>query len=427
MTLLIMVFCIICCMFGKKVFHTIINPISAYAGSWLLCLVCNNILHYQYGAYTISDSIYFMVMCSISCVIVAICILSKSRYRVNNYTYNLSLNKNIFYLFNIFAIITVLPWTIESMQTMLYQGIYTARMEAVIGTGDLTFMLKDLYKNAVIQPVFISTAFTAIDSLVFDTSNEKGKLLLLALVDLTLITITFFGRWMLLKASIFLIIDLIVRLNGRWRKSVFEIKKINRMKKACYWIIGILIVTMILITSQRSYGAEGSILETVYLYFGGSLNYLDLGVNEIANSDHILFGWGLFPSIWDNFINLFQKLTGVDFLRPQEIVYLYNAPIKYIGGGMVFTGFGTVLMNMYLDGRWAGVIVDSFILGALATMFWQRMKRNSDNQSRIWYVYSIMIMLLVTIQWDGNSLSSMMCFVYIWLFYRPQRIYIKWR
>lgn len=409
------------CFVGYMVYKTLVNPISLYNLSWILCVGCNSILIAKYGTDFVSSEIYIGVL--LSCfLLTATCILYSSKYKKNIAVYDMlatdtyELNFKFILILNIIAIISNIPTMLESIEIILTKGIYYARMEQVVGTG-IAFILKDMYKNIVVLPVFSATIYLSIDALVYNTTKYKYQLLTLSILELIMYTVAYFGRWLILQVFLFAVLLFLFRFKqSKVDFSVKEKKRLKSLKKIGVFLGILMIISLVAITSQRTMGDDGSILYTVTLYFGGSLKYCDLGIQEIKENAHILYGAGLFPAIWDYPLLIMQKLANLDFLRPQEILYLYSAPIKSIGNGSVFTGFGTILMNMYLDGGFIGIIFDSIILGVISSSFYQKMTVDYNIRKRLCGFLSLLIMALVIIQWDGNRIATLMVFVYFFLF-----------
>ena len=423
MVSIVLTICIALVLFGRSFYRTIINPVSLYNASWVVCTTCSSIICEKYGGYPINVSIYWLVILTCLVFSVVCVVVSNRKIREKRIQHRQmacepvdGIQYNRLYILNIIAIFSLMPDLIKSLRILVTKGMYYARLEQLVGEGT-EFIIASLYRQMIVLPVISATIFISIVALVYNTSSNKKRLFFIALIGLIVYSLTVMGRWLLLKTGIFLLLTFILRT----RKNGLNLSKkvrvfLKRMKK---WIIllGIILVaSLFLITSQRTYA--GDVWYTIVAYFGGSLKYLDMGIQDMTANGEILFGSGLFASVWDMPLIVFQKLLDVDFLRPLEITYLYNNPVKMIGPALPFTGFGTVLMSMYLDGGTIGIIVDSVILAFLATFVYRMMDRGNNDRNIVIGLYTLLLLSVVTIQWDGTSLSSMMTYVYIVLFYK---------
>lgn len=422
------------CLWGKVIYKTIVNPMSMYNGAWLLCLFASSVICSAFGGYAIRDYVYFLIMVSCICFSFASIALKPVKNIRVTQSGSSSLDKDdmnyrLIVFLNIIATVCIFPDTVDSIKMFMTKGMYYARLLSLEGEGT-SFILKNLFRNGFILPIYTATIFITAEAIVFNSSSHKKELLKLAIFDVLVYTITVMGRWLLLKCAIYIVLMVLYRTKlGRKKqnrlKNRTEKKYITRIKRGMVVLLIGLFFAMVYITSQRMYGS--TILQSVMVYFGGSLKYLDLGMEHIAESGDMLLGTGLFAAIWDIPLIVIQKLLGIDFLRPLEVTYLYNNPVRLIGPNITFTGFGTVLMSMYLDGRFWGVVLESLLLGIIAAGIYKKMSLKNTSLQRNIGCYTLLLLSVVTIQWDGLSLSSMMTYVIFIVFFKRHNIRIKWR
>lgn len=432
MSIIAFILALALCLWGKAIYKTIVNPISMYNGSWSICLFASSVICSAFGGYAIRNYVYLSVM--VSCICFSFASLPLKRTGHIRVMQGASISKDdmnyrLIILLNIIATVCLLPDTANSIKTFMTKGMYYARLLSLEGEGT-AYILKTLFRNGFILPIYSATIFIATETMIFNSSTHKKKLLMLAIFDLLMYTITVMGRWLLLKCAIYVVLITLYRMwlsrkKPNMPKNKADEKYLTRVKRGIVVLLIGLVALMVYITSHRMYGE--TILQSVMVYFGGSLKYLDLGMEHIAETGDMLFGSGLFAAIWDIPLILIQKLLGIDFLRPLEVTYLYNNPVKMIGPNITFTGFGTVLMSMYLDGRFLGIVLESLLLGRIAAVIYRKMNTKNTSLQRNIGCYTLLLLSIVTIQWDGLSLASMMTYVFLVIFFKRYHIRIKRR
>lgn len=423
MAYITLIVCLIIFFLGYYINKSIISPEGIYSFSWAICIVSYLVLSGFYGGFKCNDRVFAMIILSQICF----CFGSQINLVNRNKTKGL-LNKKVtiecnndtqihFKLLvslNVFAYCIIIPKFIDSFQTLISSSsVFMIRYNLVNGDGSEQFIINDLIKQVFVLPIFTATIYIAFDSIINCNDKQKRKLLFLALFDILVYTVTYLGRMMIQGTIIFIIIVYIS--SSKW--STVSIKTKRRVKRLFLFLIIMSIIALIVITVNRSLSSEDSIAYTVFAYFGGSLKYFDTGIDAVDNNGSVLFGTGLFAGLWDVPLLIIQRIIRVDFLRPLEIITSYNSPLRLIGTrNLYMTAFGTVLLNMYIDGRWLGIIIESFLLGLIASTVKNYYLCHRCQRYRVYYYTSLMFLVWTMLFWDGNRVSSILIFVYVHFF-----------
>ena len=403
---------------GYKQKNNIVNPISIYCLAWAFAMIMSAILIYFYGGIIVNDRVYVIIILSVVFFSMGSLFNAKmsqgNAFSKTSDAYDSIKHKTII-LLHIIAYFIVIPKMISSVQYLASGvGMYFIRHNLIVGDGTSEFTFNEMLKQVTVLPIFTATIYVAIDELFHSRSKKNYRLLLLAIADIIIYTVTYLGRFMIQNAFVFIVFVAISSKNiSNWSPKVK--RRIRRI--VILSLVGA-IVALVYITQNRSLGSGNGngVIYTVVAYFGGPLKYFDTGI-DVVKQDHILlYGSGLFSGLWDIILIPVQTILGIDFLRPLEYVTMYNTPLRQIGASDLYLGaFGTVFLNMYLDGRLIGIIIDSTILGIISSFFYNKFKTNSYRRYRVYYYTWIMFLFWSMLYWDGNRMGSILVFFYVML------------
>lgn len=434
---------------GKRIFRTISNPVSIYTGAWAVSIIANIIFVIKYKGFQPSDKVYWMILCTefIFSMVFILATSSKNRGRLefdektrldedSESRHGLrnadSYNFMYIFLFQVLAIIVYYPKFIDSLNNFKLMGTDSfAMIRGIQEEHTMQVMINEMIRTLMALPVIYAVTQVTM-KLMFDKDSIFGKkktiLIILSIIDILMVSVASVGRFIILTTFLYFVINYFA--GNVWNK----ISRSNQIKIRRYGLIisVVLIAGLIYITKYRSYGLGDSytdrILYTVTAYIGAPLTYFDTAIDIIDRDLRCTYGTALFSGLWDYPLILFQRVINIDFLRPLEIVYLYNAPLRQVNGyGLYFTAFPTVLLNMYLDGRLFGVIFDSLILGVVTAYIYKKAKAKNTNRWILLYNYTFIVLIYSILHWDGNRMVSLMVYFYLYLFTSPQIFTFKLR
>lgn len=400
----------------------IINPVTIYCVAWIFSIIMNAILCSFYGGYHVSDRVYISIILSVLFFAFGSMIAIKIPKGKSSYLINTDfdvIKPKVIAVLHVISYLIILPNTVNSINSLISgSGMYIVRQNLIVGDGSSEFVLKEMLKQVTALPIITATIYVAFDDM-FQIREKKNKnLLLLALVDIVIYTVTYLGRFMIQNTIVYIVLLAISNL-----KLGTLPRRVKKTIKRSVFIFGAMaLVSLTYITQNRSLGNGSNIIYTVVAYFGGPLKYFDTGIDVIKKDQIMLYGSALFAGLWDIILIPIQKLFRIDFLRPLEYVTMYNTPYRQIGSNdLYFTAFGTVFLNMYMDFRYIGIVVESAILGIISSVFYERRKQNLLRVDRIWYNTWLMFLFWSMLYWDGNRSSSILVFFYSMLMLKRRK------
>lgn len=422
MGLLVIFIAIMFFVLGYHNFKTLANPVTIFNGAWVLCLVCCEYFILTYGAYKVSLRMYIFILISIIVFSGTILFYRNKIWEVSiknliewQEPYD-CINYKLIIIFNMIAFFVLLPFLKSSIAEMQATSLVNVRANRMLGTGT-EFVWQTIIKNVFVFPIYLSTIYIAIDAFIFGYSEHKWKLLVLAFVDAIMYTITYLGRLMIIQVLLFVALTYcFYRLSVTYSQSEKNKKMLKKVKKVALLLMIIAIGSLVIITSQRKSNNSYGIFYTIVTYFGGSVKFCDIELQLVDQAKEFTWGGGLFSGFWDYVLMVIQRFFGVDFLRPQEIIGVYNGDIASIGGGMVMTAFATVILNMYVDGGLWGIVFDSVVLAIVVMYFFKRMFIYPDSRHRLFATQMLMIVSSSALHWEGNRITAFAVFFFFVLF-----------
>lgn len=422
MGLLVIFIAVVFFCLGYRNFKTLANPVTIFNGAWLLCLVCCEYFVFAYDAYKVSFRMYVFILISIFTFsgTAFFCQSKIWRFSAKNliewHEVDDCINYRLLIIFNIIAFLVLLPFLKSSLAEMQATSLVNVRANRMLGTGT-EFVWQTIIKNVLIFPVYLSTIYIAIDAFIFGYSKHKWKLIALAFIDAIMYTITYLGRLMIIQVLLFVALTYcFFRLSASYSQSEKVTKMLKKVKRIALLLIFIAIGSLVLLTGQRKSNDNYGIFYTVVTYFGGSVKFCDIELKLVDQAREFTWGGGLFSGFWDYVLMVIQRFFGIDFLRPQEIIGVYNGDIASIGGGMVMTAFATVILNMYVDGGIWGIIGDSVVLAIVVMYFLKKMFRYPDCRHRLLATQMLMIVSSCALHWEGNRITAFAVFFFFVLF-----------
>lgn len=397
------------------VFKHLFNPIVVFNISWILVI---NISSFAlFNLYKPTEVVYIMAILLIF-VFNITCLLIKGKIKKTNMkNFNSKVNYRFIKILNYFGIIYLFPATIKSINIFLNQGATAVRTAMVDGSLGIESTFEWIITSWIVSPIFNATIIISIILYIFD--NRNTKLIYVSLIDLILYTITFGGRWLILRFIIIILFSL--ALSYHLKKNM--LKELRKIKRKLYLFLGIGVSVLVYITSQR--GFENDVIRTMVIYFTGSLNYFNQHIKLTPNINH-LYGTAFFSGLLDFPLLIFQSLFGLEMIRPAEYVGQFTSPNIIIGDGIIYNGFGSALLDFWLDFGVFGAVIDGIIL-AVIVMIVYKLIYKANVRVYSMYIFILMILVITPIKWEFDLQWSWMTIFFILLFTTNKSIKVRKR
>ena len=411
-----------------KVYKMKMNPMSLNSVWWTINLIISSLG--LYGMYKPSMMIYFIVFLATTAFNMGSLIrMNRTRVTIigdDNFVGSVNYKKLI--IINLVALIFIMPYTAKAVKILVQSGPAVLRATSLTVGGLGTSMLTQVMLEWIVTGVFNATVIIAV---ILFTLNKNKNLMLLAILDIIIYTLTFSGRWILYRALVVICISYIL-LNGTKNKK-FIIKDLNRerilndnqntskrkrkkSKRNLLLIISSSVVFLAIITFNRTF--EGmSFFGNIVIYFTGSFVMLDsiLSQNDFFSVNQWLFGGASIAGITQPILAGFSFITGIEIVRADEIVLGITALNYQIGENIIFNAFATSNYMFIRDFGILGCVVIPFVFGFVISGVYKKLIFKKRLFTYILYVFLMYVIISSTMQWDFVSAWTWFAILFIYI------------
>lgn len=400
--------CLIFAILGLVYEKNLYNPVTAFFGLWSVIIHAAGLC--LYGMYPASTNTYIIILIGIigfllGCIWVYFPRKYSSNWKDSNSTNinnrrtyqltdsiieeELEINYVLVYILLIMSLLYLVPNTIQIINLMR-QGHTLKQIRFSfwnIDTSDLyNLRFEHSYRVYVFQTIMnIIPAIAVIDLL----AGKRDKKLLIGCIVISILNVMVSGGGRL--HIMYLACDLVL-VFLICRNRIFISSK---LKKVILVFTGMLIVAFVYVTIARDIT---SVLKSFYVYLAGCVPHMDIRLEPIIAERDLTYGIASLKGLTQPFL-LALRLTGIFgidqypqiFLNASEFMDLRS--IVYIGDGIRYNGFVSLFYYFFLDGRYIGVAVGSFIYGALGMWLYMNVKTKFSLRNLL--VYAIYFRTLV--------------------------------
>ncbi|MDM0700695.1 O-antigen polymerase [Clostridium perfringens] len=395
-----------------KKFKRKFNPVVIFNIAWL-CIINISSLN-LFGVFKPSTIVYMMSFLLIFTFNVVYIILGKNICLYIDDEMDMHISYKILKVINFICIIFILPATFKSINILLKGGFTQVRTAMSDGGLGIESQMDWLITSWIVSPVFNAILLLGITLYIFDNKNKK--LIFIGLLDMIIYTITFGGRWIVLRFVLIIIFSLMLSTNIR-NSILLNVKKV---RKKLYFLLFLAIGTLIYITSQRGIGG---ILESIIIYFTGSLSYFD---QHIQNSIEVtnLYGLGFFSGLLDIPLIIIQKLLAIDFVRPSEYIGSFTSATLVIGDNRLFNGFGSALLDFWIDFGILGSVINGSILAVLIMCLYKGLAKKNIRSYSV-YIFALVLLVITPIKWELDLPWSWMTILFLIIFTSKKKVRLR--
>lgn len=291
-------------------------------------------------------------------------------------------NYRIIIAANIVAWIFTLPFIGRSITLIREYGFSGLRSFAYVSSDALASTAQLTIFQNIIEPIFTITVLLCMIELSY--KRLRKSIVIFALLDISVYTLLFGGRAMIMEAGIFVFLSLWLRYRS------FEKNFISILIKEHKPIILLMIIAfggLVYLTTKRSI-QNMSFLANVMVYFVGPFAFLsELIKDNNALSSGFLFGKAIFGWILSLFSIIVKLVFGMDYNGADYLISQITAPRRLIGDGITFNALPTMLFPFIKDFGYLGSIIGPAL-------------------------YALVIVIIETKYYKGKSLFWLALFIY---------------
>lgn len=296
----------------------------------------------------------------------------------------------IIILGNILAYLFMIPIMYRAIKIILSSGWFLLRTYAYSSSSMASSMQLRIY-SWVINPLFSATFLIAAVEWFSDYKHKK-VLMIMAIVDLIIITVTFGGRFNIVKFAIFFISAYFFLKSYSGKRERIKLK---------YIIIGFAVVALLIfLTSLRSLKGL-SVVQNIFVYLFGSFVYFDLIITDGFSPLNAvkLYGNATFGIITGIPMYILYQFTGKN-LTPEFLIDQASNVFLYISPNYRYNAFTTWLYPFWKDFGAIGMVVGVTFVVSLFCHFKKRLFRSTRMSTYILLIYITFVFLTSTLSYN---------------------------
>lgn len=404
-----------CLVVGYLTHHNFWNPQFIFVCMWTIIVFLGSLQ--LYGFADLNDKIFTMVLLGIISFTLGNIFYSYlyqekikknkqySSMRHISENENLYINNGIYYICVCLACIGSIITLHTALQMFISGGTYLEIRGSMLGYTDRGFTNNpyvNLFLTYVSGPILTALVPLAI-FFVFRGKYKKSVLVIFLCLIANILSSG--GRISILYVLIFLITAF----------CYFGASLSKRVRKKIPLIILLGVLLVVFLTTQRT---TRRIFEAAYTYFTVPLGLLNYYSNFVENIDFYSYGGAFFYPI-TYIINSINKILGIDNVEISNIVEYISMPQEKWVGGIFSTGsynaFSTLYYYFYMDFRYFGVFIFSFIFGLICEFVYLKTWIEKNNKFFPIYLLTLETVFSSFIIWQFGNTKFVLALFILWL------------
>lgn len=392
-----------------KIKHgTIIKSNILFTGMWCICAGLSSL-----GLYDLYKPSIFVHLYSITTIvffnIVFFVYNKKSSISINFSEINGFARLKTIYILNLICWIYLSKFLPRAIDIIASGGLKALRPYAFDSSLGMGTSLELTISQWIIGPVLQVTILIAMVYMVIERKSPVLKLI--ALINVILHTVIFGGRYIIVKMMMYYIFSfLIVKAN---------ILKDLKKKKINVLFIGVVIIGIIVITSQREWG-NTTLIESTIIYYVGSFSFLNFIIENpymFNLTSTPLLGMSMFGFVINIIVLIFSLLFRLPYKGSDYLITQMTATPRPISPTQYYNGMPTMLYPFLRDLGYVGIIIGTVFLAWFISYAEKKFKKDRQLIYLCLYVYLCFVLfdsvmsyqLLFTA--EGVSLSLLFLFM----------------
>lgn len=363
----------------------------------------------------------FFLFCGGALISITICKRS-SKYTIKNsiekYTNDIIINNKALVALLSIGVVLITIVSIKVVILLLHgtkyhtiRALYYSYGEGSLISSEQLFTIFDWYMSMIIT---LATPTIIIGLL-------KKKISKIAVIEYCVMSVLYIfatsGRFPIFLMAIELVLTLF------WYRDEIS----SKIKKKFFVVILVLAVGIGGMTIVRAQANQNKKLNSLYTYFSLPLPYFSKLVNYVDQNDINTYGaaTGYGPYL------MIQKgikiITGYKLNNAEKLAEIVTKPQTYwvrifMDSKDYFNAYSTMFYNFYLDFKEVGVIIFSFIYGALIEMVYLNCKRNKTMKNIVIYMMLIIGVIQSFAVWQFASPTILIALVLTNFIFKKERI-----
>ena len=385
----------------------ITNPIIIFSSIWFFIILMASLKLYNMIEYTnkslgiIFTGLVFFIFGAY------ICMFSINKKRENTFEicktqekkYNEGIRIKIVEVMLIFGIILTLILSVKVMMVLRSGVPYTNIRSLYYSYGD----------GSLIKNEKIFTLFDWSISIIFSTSTA---IIIMGLFKSKC------GKRLVIEYGIFLILY-VFSTSGRMPLIVLTIEVIlmfmlnkkqitKKIKRIAFSLISVLLIGFISMTLIRTSNAQNENVNSIYAYFSLPLPYFSRMVDIVDANDYNTYGLATCYGPYLLIQKTVKILTGYKFKNAEMLAEIVTKPQTYWIRAFMdtkdyYNAYATMFYSFYLDFRWIGIAIFSFLYGIFMENIYLKNKYIGTFKTTAYYLIFTVGMVQSFITWHFAS------------------------
>lgn len=416
-----------------KIEKSILNPASVLSLEWAV-VVLLSVLQ-LYGLNHTESDIYILIFGGVIAFNIGYILV---RFKKNRKNIALSIGKrkpydsNYIWIpkYRLLIVIGVLcaVFSAASLPTTvryLMSGNDLAALQSMVRSGDISVSSSGTISNAIsilfVKPLI--NCILIIAGVDFWAGNRNKKLLSVAVVLAIEGLLTSGGRAGLFYFIISFICSFYFAIlqkkgKGYFRNTSRNFKKKNKRKFIA--LILVIIIVMGFIFSSRRGEDHASIFQLLYYYFAMPPYMLQEWIKTVNESEILGFGEASLNGFIFPLLYIIKNILGLAYPEHWNQVYsmmqMSDSVWVYIAGLRNANAYVSMFWFFYLDARYVGVMLGSFLYGAFLSGSYRNLKHHKDERNMSIYVLLLIGVLYSFVRFQFSAMVFTLAWLYMLMF-----------
>ena len=202
------------------------------------------------------------------------------------------------------------------------------------------------------------------------------------------------------------------------------------IKKNKKWLALVLVSFVVVqtVTTERSVNNMGFI-GNIYVYFFATINLLDHFISSGVDPHlhELMYGENLIGGFTSPFIVISNKIFGTDFEIPLAVIQSSTSEFIYVSPHFWMNNNCTFLYGALRDFGVMGIVIYAFIWAYFLNWAYTKSHTKQKILGESLYVYSLVVSVLLLIEWMPCRPNILFTAIFIFVFYRINSKSVKLR
>ena len=314
-------------------------------------------------------------------------------------------------------VLSILVTYLPEALSILAKGGFSSVRHNVLYSETSTYSSASLvFLKWAVNPLILAEFMVSFSALALRRVNRKKTLpilvLILSLVNLTIYTLVFAGRWLLMEAILFSVFLLLYKYGFQLWKLIYNNKLITAL--------GVIAIgAMLSISNDRSIG-DNNLFTSLYVYFVGAVDMLDVLITDYDYSQlgDILFGTYTLDGLLSPFYVVSNRLFGTHIPLAINRINSVTSTMVSISPELHMNNNCTYVYGVLRDFGVVGLLIGPMILAVVCHVICKYFENKRNDFGLILYLYMMIVLFFMVIEWMFGRVNVIYTGIFLYLIMR---------